>query len=283
MNKRTLFLQLFTAAFLSISFSMPAFAQEYLDADRRYMKLTEISVDNTYGYDSKNPVKVGPHRKAITAYLNSLKLTDKDKFHLGTLDMDHKGEDGLVMVTLVYERKKEKTIVYLLTTIFEQPKALMGFSFKTIADIPKVIVFPADSIVKVKTCSDNRIYIVEDAILKETFGEAPGPSQNPSYKGGAGELKKYFAANPLTDENAKQVIFRVSIAFLVSCEGKAGDFEIITKGKGELTTYANQVLAIVNRMPQKWEPAKVDGKPVDCYQVLSFTVSEGQLNKFVYR
>lgn len=261
----------------------PARGQQYLDAEKRYMKLTEVSADKTYGYDTINPVKVGTTRKAIPAYLNSLKPTDGDRFHLNGLEFNHKGKQGFTMVELVYEKKKEKTIVYFLTTEFEQPKALNGFDFKTSEDIPKIVVFPKDSIVKVKSCSDEDIYAVEDHLIKEVLGTAPKPQVNPAFAGGAEALKKYFAANPLPDKNARQEIFRVSIAFLVSCDGKAGDFEIVTRNNGELLTYANQVLAIVNRMPQKWEPAKVKGKPVDCYQILSFTVSDGKLDKVLYR
>jgi hypothetical protein len=78
-------------------------------------------------------------------------------------------------------------------------------------------------------------------------------------------------------------MFRVKIAFIVNCEGEAGNFEIVTKGRGDLASYANQVLAIVNSMPQKWQPATVDGNPVDCYQALSFTALSGSLEKVSYR
>jgi hypothetical protein len=127
------------------------------------------------------------------------------------------------------------------------------------------------------------MYSVDDFLVKEKFGENAKPTTNPTFTGGLDELKKYFIAHPLTDEKATQMVFRVSIAFLVNCDGKAGNFVIVTKGKGDLATYANQVLAIVNKMPQNWQPATVDGKLVDCYQVLSFTAASGQLDKVSYR
>jgi hypothetical protein len=64
---------------------------------------------------------------------------------------------------------------------------------------------------------------------------------------------------------------------------KAGNFVIVTKGRRDLGTYANQVLAIVNRMPQNWQPATVDGKPVDCYQVLNFSPTSGRLDSVTYK
>lgn len=273
---------IFALTFLVSTFATTAFSQEYLDSDKRYMKLTEVSTDNTYGFELKNPIKVGSDEKAIGAYLNSLKALDGDRFHIGDMKFNYKKKSGLTMVVLTFEQKKETATTYFLSTQFEQPKAIIGYSFKTIDDLPKVTVFPADSIVKVNACSQT-IYSVDDFLVKEKFGDLTLPTTNPSFTGGLDELKKYFIANPLTDEKATQMVFRVSIAFVVTCDGKAGNFVIVTKGKGDLATYANQVLAIVNSMPQNWQPATVDGKPVDCYQVLSFTAASGQLDKVSYR
>lgn len=274
--------KIFALTFLVTTIVTTAFSQEYLDTDKRYMKLTEVSTDKTYGFEIKNPIKVGSDEKAIGAYLNSLKPLDGDRLHIGDMKFDYKKQSGLTMVILTFEQKKETATIYFLSTQFEQPKAIIGYSFKTIDDLPKVTVFPADSIVKVNACSQT-IYSVDDFLVKEKFGELTKPTTNPTFTGGIDELKKYFAANPLTDEKAKQMMFRVSIAFVVTCDGKAGNFVIVTKGKGDLATYANQVLAIVNKMPQNWQPATLDGKPVDCYQVLSFTATSGQLDKVSYR
>lgn len=264
------------------TFATTAFCQDYLDSEKRFMKLTEVSTDKTYGFEFKNPIKVGTAEKAIGAYLNSVKTLDGDKFHIADMKFNYKNKEGLTMVVLSYEQKKDLTTLYVSEKEFETPKAPFGFSFKTVDDIPKVIVFPADSIVKVTACSQT-VYSVDDFLVKEKFGENAKPTTNPTFTGGLDELKKYFVANPLTDEKATQMIFRVSIAFLVTCDGKAGNFVIVTKGKGDLATYANQVLAIVNRMPQKWQPATVDGKAVDSYQVLSFSPTSGQLDKVSYR
>lgn len=274
--------KIFALTLYVTTFATTAFCQDYLDNEKRFMKLTEVSTDKTYGFDFKNPIKVGTAEKAIGAYLNSVKTLDGDKFHIADMKFNYKNKEGLTMVVLSYEQKKDLTTLYVSEKEFETPKAPFGFSYKTIDDIPKVIVFPADSILKVTACSQT-VYSVDDFLVKEKFGEIAKPTTNPTFTGGLDELKKYFVANPLTDEKAKQMIFRVSIAFLVTCDGKAGNFVIVTKGKGDLATYANQVLAIVNRMPQKWQPATVDGKAVDSYQVLSFSPTSGQLDKVSYR
>jgi hypothetical protein len=274
--------KIFALIFFVTTLATTAFCQDYLDNEKRFMKITEVSIDKTYGFDFKNSIKVGTAEKAIGAYLNSLKTLDGDKFHIDDMKLNYKNKKGLWMVVLSYEQKKDLTTLYISEKEFETPKAPFGFSFKTIDDLHKVIVFPADSIVKVTACSQT-LYSVDDYLVKEKFGEIAKPTTNPTFTGGLDELKKYFVANPLTDEKATQMIFRVSIAFLVNCDGKAGNFVIVTRGKGDLATYANQVLAIVNRMPQKWQPATVDGKAVDSYQVLSFSPTSGQLDTVLYR
>lgn len=269
-------------AVLLTCFASVSYSQEYYDSDKRYMKLTEVSTGQNYGFEIESPIKVGADEHAIGAYLNSLKTPDGDRIHVGGMAFNYKKKLGLVMVILTFELKKDSLPVYFLITTFEQPKAIVGFSFKTMDDVPKAVVFPADSIVKAVACSE-KIYAVNDFLVKEKFGELDKPSSNPVFSGGIDELKKYFASDSLTDEKVKEMMFNVSIAFLVNCEGVAGDFVIVTKGRGELATYANQVLAIVNKMPQKWQPAKVHGKSVDCYQILMFTIVGGQLKFVSYR
>ncbi|HET6225068.1 MAG TPA: hypothetical protein VFF27_02240 [Bacteroidia bacterium] len=167
------------------------------------------------------------------------------------------------MITLVV------SLVTIATTAFCQ-------------NTPKVVVFPADSIVKATACSST-LYSIPDVLLKEKLGELPAPDKNPTFSGDVDKLKKYFAAHPLNDERVVNMIFRVKIAFLVTCDGNAGNYVIVSKGKGDLATYANMVLAVVNKMPQNWRPALHAEKPVDCYQELSFTVLNGQLDGVSYK
>ncbi|MDL2309400.1 hypothetical protein LJC68_10335 [Bacteroidales bacterium OttesenSCG-928-B11] len=141
-----------------------------------------------------------------------------------------------------------------------------------------------ESILKVEFCDNSNICSVEDvSLLQEVIGKLPSPKTNPEFEGGVEALRKYFAINSLTDEKAKDLFFRVTIAFVVNCEGKAGNFQIISRGKGDLETFANQVLEIVNNMPQNWIPAQRKGKAVDCYQVLSFSIKEGKLDNVSYK
>lgn len=145
-------------------------------------------------------------------------------------------------------------------------------------------LYAQDSLRTFAPCSTPIRYALDDALLKEKVGtDLSTPATNPSFKGGVEELRKYFAANPLTDTKAKDIVFRVHIAFAVDCNGNYGNLSIVSKGKGDLQLLAQQVLAITEKMPQNWIPATANNANVDSYHVLSFTVVGGNLDKVWYR
>ncbi|MCF1717031.1 hypothetical protein L0U88_20480 [Flavihumibacter sp. RY-1] len=142
----------------------------------------------------------------------------------------------------------------------------------------------ADTTTQVKSCAEPVNYSVEDMVLKAQVGQSlTKPEANPTFKGGLDELKKYFASHSLTDTRAKDIVFKVHIGFIINCNGQAGNFQIVSKGKGDLQELAQQVLTVVKDMPQNWQPASFDNKSVDCYQILSFTIVGGALDKVSYR
>ena len=126
-------------------------------------------------------------------------------------------------------------------------------------------------------------YSVDDYQLKQKYGELPQPTINSKFIGGIEELKKYFAENTLTNPKSKDIVFRTHIGFVVNCEGKAGNFEITNNGKGDLQLLSEDVLKIIKAMPQNWEPAEFKRLKVDSYQILSFTIVNGNLTKVNYR
>ena len=265
---------------LLLVFTIRVFSQQYLD--ERNMKITKVSQDDTYGYTKTNPVKIGSNKNANGAYLNALIVSDGDKMHIKYMKTNYDSINGLYRIVLNYEKKQDSTVLYLLSTEYEAPQAPKGFKFKTKNDLPKVAIFPLDSIKKAKSCKPD-IYTTKNDILTEKFGNSiQNPDKAPEYNGGIDSLKKYFSEHPLTDENAKKYTIDVAICFFVTCSGQAGNFEIIGKPYGDLETYSNQVLAIVNNMPANWLPAIKSGKPVDCYQSLVFTIVNGSLENLVY-
>lgn len=132
-------------------------------------------------------------------------------------------------------------------------------------------------------CEQTVKYSVDESLLHEKHGKLPVPTTNPSFIDGSEKFKNYFVAHPLTDDRAKDIVFRVIIGFQVNCNGQAANFEIITKGQGRLLELAGQVKNIVQEMPQQWKPATVDSTAVNCYQAISFTVFQGSLEKASYR
>lgn len=265
--------------------------QEYFEDGS--MKLSEVSTEENYGYEPnhKTSIKVGKIENE-QAYLKSLRGPTGELVQFRRLSSccEFKSKSAAFGTGLLdkyevyYQGLKEPIILYVNGYDYENPKAPIGFTFVTADKIKKPIIFPPDSILKVNFCNKETQYAVgKEFLLKDKIGEKPEPETTPSFDGGIEELKKYFADKPLTDESIKNAIFRVAITFVVDCNGKAGNFMIVTRGKGHAETFANQVLERVNKMPQNWKAATKNGENVDCYQVLSFTVTGGQLDKVSYR
>jgi hypothetical protein len=133
-------------------------------------------------------------------------------------------------------------------------------------------------------CDSKNVWSVEDKLLAEAIGNYKKPKKGPTYKGDKATMRSWFLTHPLTDERAKSRLFRVHIAFMVNCKGEVGQWQVISKGKGELFEFANMVLDLVKTMPQNWIPATdKKGNPVDCWQKLEFTVSNGVLTNADYK
>ena len=131
------------------------------------------------------------------------------------------------------------------------------------------------------TCSKKISYTVDDLDLRKKVGmDLAFPLSNPTYFGGEEALKKYFLTNPLNHSKT----FITIIGFAVNCKGQIGNFLIASNGQGEMLTLSEQVLEIVKKMPQKWKPAtSADGKPVDSYQVIQFTIVKGKFRDVYYK
>lgn len=133
-------------------------------------------------------------------------------------------------------------------------------------------------------CDASAIYSVDDKQLAEAVGNFKQPKNNPTYKGDKATFRTWFLNNPLTDPRAKDRLFRVRLAFMVNCKGEVGQWRVISKGKGELFEFANIVLELVKTMPHNWNPATDrKGNPVDCWQIMEFTVSNGVLTNANYK
>ncbi|MDL2231874.1 hypothetical protein LJB85_03970 [Porphyromonadaceae bacterium OttesenSCG-928-L07] len=257
------------------------------------MKLTKVSTDKKYGYEpnSKTAIKVGKVENG-TAFLKSLLGPNGETVQFQRIGSccEFKssasiwGTGYLDKYEVYYQGLQQPIVLYINGYEYSTPQCPYGFTFKTADKIEEPYIFSKDSILKVPFCDWANVYKADNTtLLKDRVRELPFADTKPVFEGGLVKLREYFAANPLTDERAQEIVFGVSICFLVNCEGKAGRFEIISKGKGELETLANLVLEKVNNMPQTWLPAKKNREPVDCYQVLYFTVEGGDLRNVSYR
>lgn len=133
-------------------------------------------------------------------------------------------------------------------------------------------------------CDESNIWSVEDKQLSAAVGSYKKPKKAPRYQSDKGGMRGYFASRSLTDERAKERLFRVRIGFMVNCKGEAGEWRLLNANRGELFEFANMVLDMVKQMPQRWLPAEdKKGQPVDCWQVIEFTVSNGSLTNADYK
>ena len=283
MNKKIILLGLIILGFFTKGHS-----QDYLRED--IIKLTEISTDSKYGYTQKKPIKVGSIEKEYH-FLNALKGPNGEEItwqrNGSCCAFKSKsaafGKGFLDVYTLAYQGGEPITL-YLNGYDYEDLKCPIGLTFVSDTEIKPVAVLADSLIKKTEICDKDKLFSVDDFLLKEAVGSNYGkPDKNPSFDGGIEKLKQFFVQNPLTDKRAQNNIFRVSIGFVVNCNGQIGDFQIVTKGKGDLKELANQVLEIANKMPNDWIPAEKSGQKVDCYQILNFSVLQGSLEKVTYR
>ena len=101
------------------------------------------------------------------------------------------------------------------------------------------------------------------------------PKEKPEYKGEWWRLVKYYNNNAFDKKRTKDMVFRVSIGFIVNCEGKAGEFKLLSEHEDKELTLAREILRLTRHLPMDWEPAKKKGKSVDCWYVITFTVHNG--------
>lgn len=144
---------------------------------------------------------------------------------------------------------------------------------------------PARVLEPVKPCNE-QLYAPEDADLIKTLGtKLPYPSKKPMYTGGLNALRAYLTPNNLTDAAVQGKTFRVRVAFLVTCEGNAGDFQIVSPSVGDMDPYAQKVLEITSKMPEGWNAGTLGSpaKAIDSYQVITFTVVDGKLDRIMHR
>lgn len=134
------------------------------------------------------------------------------------------------------------------------------------------------------SCDPEHVYRCDHWGASDRYKELPVAAVFPAWTEGDDALQSWFDSHPLTDPRAKEMMFRTILLFKVNCRGEASEWTIASKGKGVLFELSNQVLEIAKQLPNGWTPAtNEDGTAVDCWQVLQFSVSEGNLKCFVQK
>jgi hypothetical protein len=276
---------------LFFSFNSFTYGQELLK-DEFTLKLSSISKSKKYGYSQKKPIKVGgmsPEGVRAQNFLSALKGPNGEKVAYQRLGSccSFKTPNAIIgnkavldMYEVYYKGLDTPIKLYINEYDYESPACPKGFTYKTEDEIKEVKKVALEDIKKVSTCND-ALFCVEGFLIKEALegNTFLTPDVSPQPKDGIDVLKNYFSKNPLKDERAANSMFRVSIGFVVNCKGEAGNYFIISQGKGDLEELANQILEITNELSIKWLPAEKDGEKVDSYQTLSFSVFQGQLDK----
>lgn len=135
------------------------------------------------------------------------------------------------------------------------------------------------------TVCGGKLYTVgKGALLDLSVGQADQPATVPECAEGMDALKSYYRLHSIKDGRGAGLIFKVSVAFLVNCEGNVVEWKLITSHPGKtMNELANKVLDEVRQCPLRWQPATdADGNAVDCWQVLDFSVVETSLANCSY-
>jgi hypothetical protein len=126
-------------------------------------------------------------------------------------------------------------------------------------------------------CKKEVLFGVDNYMLTEKYPTLKTIKRNPTpvSENDIDLLKKKLSENPLSFEKAKNTVFRSHIAFVVNCNGQAGNFELLTKQSGLIKELEIELLEKVSQIKFEWNPATFKNEAVDCMQVLALTVMNG--------
>ena len=133
-------------------------------------------------------------------------------------------------------------------------------------------------------CGTTLYSVDKGALLDVAVGKNDRPAKTPQCTEGLDAFKDYYRLHPIKDGRGAGMIFKISIAFQVTCNGEVGNYRVISVYNNQLfPQLAEKALDVVKNAPFHWSPAKdADGNAVDCWQVIDFTVVECSLAKCDY-
>ena len=134
-------------------------------------------------------------------------------------------------------------------------------------------------------CGEKVYSVNKGALLDVAVGNNERPATAPECTEGLDEFKNYFRLHPIKDGRGAGIIFKLSIAFQVNCNGETGNYRVLSIYNNKLfPQLAEKALEVAKEAPLHWSPAKdAEGNAVDCWQVIDFTVVECSLAKCDYQ
>lgn len=142
---------------------------------------------------------------------------------------------------------------------------------------------PAQEWDEVKICEDKPVCAVDFYLLEEMLMKKyKKPKIAPLFSGAKSKLLRYYSKYKIGDSRSKDLVFRMHIAFMVNCEGRAGDFKLLGDLEGDELKLARQVFSLMKEMPQTWKPAEYKREKVNSYQVLSLTIMNSKISTLFY-
>ena len=250
-------------------------AQEYLDAEHKYMKLSESSQDSTYGLRESNPILLGS-RVSMGHFLNGIVPLNGDRLQIMGLKELSEHRVNLLRITLRYQSHPDSVVLYFLFGELRDPKAPKGFRPKTTADLPAGTKL-ADEASDVKPCGQT-IYATDVHELNDQMPGAQRPQNAPSFEGGEAWLLGWFGNHPLNlgpDCANGQMHFQFAVT--INCKGYGGNYELIGEADLHQRLCGLQLLDACRTIPQHWKSAMQNGQPVDCKMQIDLELSEGKV------
>lgn len=93
----------------------------------------------------------------------------------------------------------------------------------------------------------------------DAYPKLDGNKGMPQFKGGDKKLEELIRSQLKLSEEARTQIFILNFKFTISCDGRVKDVMQIGDKRADAWTNITEIIPMSG-----WEPARKDGKPVDC-------------------
>lgn len=129
-------------------------------------------------------------------------------------------------------------------------------------------------------CDPNKVCCTDFGLwLPVDVKKLPKVTEKAAYLGEKDAIRKFLQQHPLSDTTINGRFF---IGFGLNRNGVADHFWMTDLRDSEVIDWGETILEAIRQLPQQWQPAKYaekeaeEAQPVDSYQVLDVTISNGK-------